>query len=183
MNQVEKRTVIYDFDGTLFKSPTREEAESLLKKKFPFKSWWDREESLLPPIVPDKPSSEMFIDRTVEFYKGDVQDKNTEVILMTGRTIKLKSRVMEICGCMNLKFDKTFFSGQIGSKGKDTFEIKTNFIEEKILKDQQILEIYEDRPEHIKKFCEKAKEWILEKKHLERVIIHDVVKYESLIFM
>lgn len=177
-----KRTVIYDFDGTLFKSPTREEAEKNKSGKFPFQSWWDREESLLPPIVPAKPTSEMFFDRIIEFQKNDAKEENTEVILMTGRPIKLKSRVMEICDCMNLKFDRTFFSGQIGSKGKNTFEIKTNFIEEKILKNQEVLEIYEDRPEHIKKFCEKAREWISEKK-LEQVVIHDVKKLASQIFM
>lgn len=207
-NQKQKtRVVIYDFDGTLFNSPTREEAEKQylqyaisitriergkgmghvrgsdnVNKTFPFQGWWGRPESLNPPVVPKNPSSEQYIKYVVDNYHNDVLDKNTEVILMTGRPIKLKDRVLEICQNENLHFDRTFFTGQKGSKGSDTFEIKTNFIENEILEDQETLEIWEDRPEHVKKFSEKAKTWLSEKKTLKKVIINDVKQKETKIF-
>lgn len=179
------RTVIYDFDGTLFKSPTREEGELTYfqetGKYFPFTGWWGRSESLMPPVVPEKPGNEWFIENTVNAYQKDQKDKNTELILMTGRPFKNKNRVIEICNSSNLKFHKYYFRGQKGSKGKDTFEIKVNYIQNDLIHPNlQILEIWEDRSEHISAFIEVSKKWkSIYRKHLSKILIHAVPNGEK----
>lgn len=179
------RIVIYDFDGTLFKSPTREEGLKLYENycfenaitfsgDFPFRGWWGRLESLVPPIVSENLNSDHFISHVVEAYNLDILDDSTEVILMTGRPIKLKDRVLEICSSYNLLFDRTFFTGQQGSIGSNTGEIKTNFIQNHILRaDLEFFEIWEDRPEHVELFCQNALIWI-RNSNLKEITVHDV---------
>lgn len=174
------RSIIYDFDGTIFKSPTKEEGEITYMKetgnKFPYKNWWGRTETLLPPIVPEIPDLEWFIKETVESYRENEKDSNNELILMTGRHVKHAERIKSICDTHNLKFHKYFFRGMQGEVGKNTGEIKRNIILNKILHpDLKILEIYEDRPEHIdafQSFAEKLKE---DFKFIEKIIIHSVL--------
>lgn len=175
-----KRVVIYDFDGTLFNSPDREAGETTYfeatGKMFPFQGWWGRLETLMPPIVPEKPGAEWLIKDTVEAYRQDAQDENTELILMTGRPFKIRKRVIEICESHDLKFHAHYFRGQPGQRGRDTFEIKCNFIIEDIIHDNlEVLEIWEDRPEHTSEFLNIAKKWKNQYSHLVKICIHDVL--------
>ena len=60
-----RRAVIYDFDGTIFNSPDREAGElaylEATGNMFPFPGWWGRIESLMPPVIPEKPGPEWLI--------------------------------------------------------------------------------------------------------------------------
>lgn len=175
-----ERLVIYDFDGTIFNSPDREVGEEIYIREtgmgLPFSGWWGRIESLSPPIVPNKPGEEWLIRSTIENYKEEVARRgiDTELVLMTGRPFKMKGRVVEICDYFGLGFDYYFFRGQSGSKGSDTLEIKANFIINDLVHDGlKVLEIWEDRPEHIIGFANFAKELKLRFPHIEKVIIHD----------
>jgi hypothetical protein len=184
---MKNRIVIYDFDGTLFKSPTREEALVIYEKHcfdnaisfagdFPFTGWWGRPESLEYPTLPKDINPGLFLSHVIDAYRNDEQDDVTEVILMTGRPVKLKNRVLEICESNKLFFNRTFFTGQKGTVGSNTGEIKINFIENDILNDHKIefFEIWEDRPEHVELFCEKAKFWMIKFRSLKKITIHDV---------
>lgn len=174
------RTVIYDFDGTLFNSPTREEAKAALNTDFPFQGWWGRLESLTPPVVPQKPTSDWYIEKTVEQYRKDAQDPNTKLVLMTGRPVKVRTRVQEICDLYHLKFHEYYFRGQKNQKGNDTFEIKCNLITESVIHQElKILEIHEDREEHIAGFMKFASIWKKNHVNLGKILIHDVIKSES----
>lgn len=178
MNTV--RTVIYDFDGTLFNSPTREQAKTCLNKDFAFEGWWGRPESLLPPVVPQNPTSEWYIQHTIEQYRKDAQNQNTKLVLMTGRPIKIRTRVQEICDFYELKFHEYYFRGQKNQKGNDTFEIKCNFITQSIMHEElKVLEIHEDREEHVQGFIESAKFWKKNYGNLDKIVVHDVVQRHS----
>lgn len=185
---MKNRTVIYDFDGTLFNSPNREIGEAIYQQstgtKFPFQGWWGRNETLLPPIVPEKPGPEWLIVDPVAAYKKDSKDKNCELILMTGRPFKNKKRVIEICDHFDLKFDQYYFRGQKGQKGHNTIEIKTNFIIDNLIHDRlEILEIWEDRPEHVLEFSNFAKQCKSKyNKHLKQFIIHDFLNKQEIVF-
>lgn len=175
-----KRVVIYDFDGTLFKSPLREDGELLYfeatGKKLPFPGWWGRLESLSPPIIPEKPGPEWLITNTINAYREDIKDEETEVILMTGRPFKHRKRILEICEHNNLLFHDHYFRGQPGQKGRDTLEIKSNFIVEHLIHPElAFLEIWEDRPEHTSAFYDLAKKWKITFPNLEKITIHDVL--------
>lgn len=178
------RVVIYDFDGTIFNSPDREQGETTYfeatGRTFPFPGWWGRLESLMPPVVPDKPGKEWLIEATIAAYREDIKDQDAEIILMTGRPFKNRKRVLEICGHFDLTFHEHYFRGQPGQRGRDTLEIKSNFIQDLMNPKLKILEIWEDRPEHVSAFLDAAKRWKSNySNHLEKVIIHNVVSGEN----
>ena len=179
-----RRIVIYDFDGTLFRSPDRDEGEVLYLEgtgqEFPFAGWWGRIETLQPPIVPEVPPAEMWIAETVEAYRKDAQDKDTHLVLMTGRPFKIRRRVEEILHGADIRFHDYFYRGMKGTRGRDTFEIKINIIEGELMHPAvEVLEIWEDRPEHASGFMTKAKEqW---KKNLRKIIVHNVQHFGSLV--
>jgi hypothetical protein len=179
MSHRKRRVVIYDFDGTLFYSPDRETGErryfEATGRKFGFEGWWGREESLIPPIVPDRPSEEWWVANTIAAYRRDASDENTEVVLMTGRPFKHSPRVIELCEQNGLKFHSHYFRGQPGQQGRDTLEVKSNFIKQDIMhRNLAILEIWEDRPEHVSSFVKLAQGWRENYSNLEQVVIHDV---------
>lgn len=179
-----RRLVIYDFDGTLFNSPDREAGElaylEATGQTLPFPGWWGRLESLSPPIVPEIPGEEWLIPGTIAAYREDAKDENSELCLMTGRPFKNRKRVIAICDNFDLKFHHYYFRGQPGQKGRDTLEIKANFIEGDLIHGElAVLEIWEDRPEHTSAFCGLAKRWKAKFQHLSEVIVHDVMTSEA----
>lgn len=173
-----KKLVIYDFDGTLFKSPDDKEGKEIYEEEtgepWPFKGWWGRNESLLPPIVPQKPDPHWYIQNVVSNQKKDSEDPNAKVVLMTGRPFQIKNRVMEILDHAGIRFDNTFFAGQSGTKGSGTFEIKSNNIKMLLNNDFDLLEIWEDRPEHVEAFTDLGSQLKKTNPRLQSVIIHDV---------
>ena len=173
-----KRLVIYDFDGTLFNSPDdidgKKMYSDITNNPWPFKGWWGRKETLSPPLVPEIPDSSWYISQVVDSQKNDSQDPNATVILMTGRAIHLKDRVMDILNKGGMRFDDSFFTGQPGTKGGSTFEIKSNNIKNLFNSDYEVLEIWEDRPDHVHEFAKLGLKLKEENPNLKTVIIHDV---------
>lgn len=172
------RLAIYDFDGTLFRSPGPEEGSDLYfdatGNYWPHQGWWGRVESLLPPIIPNPIPQSLWIEEVVSRYRQDIKDQNAFVVLMTGRPYKNRHRIQEILKDQNLEFHKEYYRGMKGQKGRDTFDIKVNIIEQELFHDNlKIVEIFEDRPEHLSAFMQKAKKWI-SSTNLSKAIIHDV---------
>jgi hypothetical protein len=93
---------------------------------------------------------------------------------MTGRPFQIKNRVMEILDHAGIRFDNTFFAGQSGTKGSGTFEIKSNNIKILLNNDFDLLEIWEDRPEHVEAFTYLGSQLKKTNPRLQSVIIHDV---------
>jgi hypothetical protein len=147
------RLVIYDFDGTIFRSPEPVDGASRYKaitgSDWPFKGWWGRDESLSPPLVPEKPDDSWFIPRVTRSFRKDFADPKTKVVLMTGRPFKLRRRIVEILSGHGMDFDDYFFAGSPGTSGSNTLEIKTNNLQRLVSPQIKTLEIWEDRPEHI----------------------------------
>jgi hypothetical protein len=173
-----KKLVIYDFDGTLFKSPDDKEGKEIYEEEtgepWPFKGWWGRNESLLPPIVPQKPDPHWYIQDVVNNQKKDSEDPNAKVVLMTGRPVQIRNRVMEILDHAGIRFNDTFFAGQSGTKGSGTFEIKSNNIKRLLNNDFDLLEIWEDRPEHVEAFISLGNQLKKDNPNIQSVIVHDV---------
>lgn len=166
---MKKRIVIYDFDNTIFHSPTKEEAER--KNPVLFKGWYVHQDSLNPPHVPHKPSSDWFVSETVEAYRRDSKDEDTEVILMTGRLIKFKKRIIEICDKENLYFDRYFFK----LKYDETFKVKKSIILNQIIHPKlEHLEIWEDRAEHAERFKELFSQIKSDFSHIQTAKVHKV---------
>lgn len=113
---------VFDFDGTLFRTPenthqNRRKYEKdkgipwVIDKKLAAKltrklgrhvgmrrGWWGRKETLEPPLVPDPAPPEMFISKPCEALHKSKADPDILTLLMTGRYTKLASHVLRICG-------------------------------------------------------------------------------------
>jgi 8-oxo-dGTP pyrophosphatase MutT (NUDIX family) len=96
---------LYDFDGTLFRSPLRPDWWGK-------RSWWVESESLGPPCVPLKPGSSWWIGSTVRAAKKSIADPNVWAILCTGRadTGSLRYRVAELLKQQGLGFDEVYLA-------------------------------------------------------------------------
>jgi len=174
----DKKLVIYDFDGTLFHSPEPEEGKKLYKEltgnDWPYKGWWGRVETLSPPLVPDVPGPEWYFTRTVDKCKEDLANPDATVVLMTGRPNHFRRRVESILNLAGLNMHGYFFSGQPGSQGSSTFEVKWNFINGLLNVHHKSLELHDDRPDQIEKFKQFAASLKEKFPNLEKIIINDV---------
>lgn len=95
---------IYDFDGTLFRSPEKPEGWD--------NRWWISSESLNPPCVPIDPSGEWWISKTVSAARASIANPDTYAVMITGRPVRsgFRYRVPELLKSVGLKFDEVYLS-------------------------------------------------------------------------
>ncbi len=106
-----KRIAMYDFDGTLFKSweetPKWWKGTPLDSGAY---SFFVRPESLDEPCVPDNPGSRYWISKTVSAAKQDSSDRNTYVVLITGRIKAHRKRVLELVRSKGINPEAAYFN-------------------------------------------------------------------------
>jgi len=147
MNHI-KKISIFDFDGTLVDSPKPEDGipiwEEVNGYGYPFKTWWDRVESL---------DQEVFdidtIESTIDNYNEEYGNEDTLVIMLTGRLSKLRDTVKKILYSKGLVFDEYHFKDI-----DNTLLSKVNKIEELLHRYPNVeeIEMWEDRKHHAKAF-------------------------------
>jgi len=131
---------VFDFDGTLFRTPLNTEANRRKYEKakgIPWhidkamarqlsaklgkhvgmrRGWWGRKETLEPPLVPSPPTPEYLIQETCEAFIKSKNDSNCFTMMMTGRHLGLSNHVLRIlgeCGLVDIK-----------RKGKDIIQCR-----------------------------------------------------------
>lgn len=175
-----RRLVIYDFDGTLFRSPDKEQGsrsyKAVMNFDWPHQGWWGRLESLTPPVVPARPDASWFIQPVLEAQRRDVASGDATVVLMTGRPFKLKQRVLEILRAEGLNFDDHFFHDSPGNEGDTTLDAKVNRIGRLLGPSVQRLEIWEDRDGQIEGFNRFKSEMAKKRPDME-FVIHDAKQH------
>lgn len=146
---------VFDFDGTLVDTPipSQENKNKWAEyhgKEWPFIGWWGRKESLDMdvwdmPLIPD----------TIRDYKKEKSDKDTMVIMLTGRLAKQKPNVMPIINKYGLEFDEYLFK-----RGGETSDDKIQQLNHILSKYPTItsVEMWDDRDEHIPVFEKWGKE-------------------------
>lgn len=111
---------IFDFDGTLFNSPSdtpenhklyeqhtgipwlidKEMSNRLTKKLGRFvgmrRGWWGKAETLQPPLVPDPAPKELWNAAVVEAFEKSKADPDALTVILTGRHAGLKNAVLRI---------------------------------------------------------------------------------------
>jgi hypothetical protein len=104
-----KKLYIFDFDGTLFRSP-------LPKKDYEGEdgAWWSDPVSLSPPAVDEEPGEEMWHEETVKALQEAIADPDSYVVVMTGRHESLQDRIQEILGSNGLEPDELITNPKIG---------------------------------------------------------------------
>lgn len=208
------KLAIFDFDGTLFNSPTdtpevlakyqkatglpwvidKETSKRLSREHGRFismrRGWWGRGETLEPPLVPDPAPPEWFIPSVRKDLEDHMQSENAVAVILTGRHAGLKKQVLRICRDGKLfKIEKHQSKGgevfyeqaddrvamhflgdngpkPSGNKPSETFPWKVWIIEQYlgIYDSVQLMEVWEDRPEHVVKFQELSERFGLEVK-------------------
>lgn len=151
------KIVVFDFDGTLVNTPLKPNAWK--------GGWWGKDHSMLPPFMPRhtelKEKGMHFLNQKVaDAYLESKKCPNTHTVMMTGRHWGLHKTVMNIlCGfdlcsredCDNLLEESNqfvFISGGNTLAGK--LERLTELLKE--FPDVDLIEMWEDRQEHIPHF-------------------------------
>jgi hypothetical protein len=99
---------VFDFDGTLHRSPPPPEGSTEA-------NWWATPGSLEPPHVPDTTTPDMWKRETVNAMKAAIDDPDAYVVVMTGRHESLKGRVGELLDEIGLKPDELITNPNIGN--------------------------------------------------------------------
>lgn len=135
------RLAVFDFDGTLFRSP---EAPAWHDK-----GWYVSQGSLGPPCVPQKPGPEWWIPNTVSAAREAISDRNTYAIMMTGRVDSIfRWRVPELLKQAGLSFDEVHLN-----KGGETSRFKLGVMA-KVLRRYSFkkVEIWDDNSLYLKTY-------------------------------
>lgn len=134
---------LYDFDGTLFRSPHVEG----------IKDWWVQDFSLNPPCVPEKPGVQWWNMPVVAEAKASIANQNVWAILVTGRSDNtgFRFRVPELLGQVGLRFDRIY----LNDTGGQTELFKKAVISDTLRRFPQIdtVHIWEDRLHHLDQFA------------------------------
>ena len=136
---------VFDFDGTLFKSP--------LKPKNYKGNWWSNKESLSHPHVPKRPDKQFWISETVEAARKEINDEKTFTMLLTGRVdIMFDERIRRLVKQQGLSFNYI----KLNSFGQDTGEFKLSQIRKVLRTFPKIkkIEMWEDEEEKAKLYSE-----------------------------
>jgi hypothetical protein len=137
------RLVVFDFDGTLFRSPNPPDD---------FKgNWWASKESLAEPHVPKEPDRSYWFKDTVTATEEAFNDSKTFSVMLTGRMEKnFQDRIMELLDQNGIQFHEI----GMNDSGQDTVDFKLKEIK-KILKQYpkiSSIEIWDDKKDHLNKF-------------------------------
>lgn len=138
---------LFDFDGTLFRSPF---APVVWEG-----DWWNDVRSLIPPCVPQRPGQDWWINSTVSQAKRSISDPNVYAVLATGRPAQsgLRYRVPELLKDKGLRFDEVHLAPPQG-----TLAFKKGVLE-KLLRRYPFIHtvrIWDDRWSHLPEFVETA---------------------------
>lgn len=180
-----KTMYIFDFDYTLFFSPTEDIGKSHYKLitgcDWPYNGWWSKKESLDVDIF-NIPRNEY----TYNKYLEACNDNNGSKILVTGRLNKvdgMRENIIKLLYRENYIFDEVLVMQKFNNKpenGKNgvylsdgsTYEFKIKLFDKIIeILDYDRIVIYDDRHEHIVKFYK----WASTKK-IEILIVNVVNK-------
>jgi len=138
-----KTLAVFDFDNTLFRSPTRPDW-------WPDLGWWSKPESLAPPCVPEHPGPDWWVSSTVDAAKAAISDMGTFAILITGRlSAKFHARVFELLHQAGLRFDEVHLTPGAGGTLEFKLQVITGLTKTLGV---QAVEIWEDRAEHLGPF-------------------------------
>lgn len=132
------------------------------------RGWWGRPETLEPPLVPDPAPKEMFFPKVVEAFHKSKQNPESITMVLTGRYLGLKNHVLRILndgGLVEVENNNVVDSNVIclflgdngpkptGTKPHETLPWKFWILEQYVnLYPLDVINIWEDRDEHVKEF-------------------------------
>lgn len=147
LGQEEKVLHLYDFDGTLFRSPLKPEG-------WPERAWWTNEESLEEPQVPEEPDIGWWVKQVVQ--QAHKSEQGADVfVLVTGREEQFEERIHELLDQQDLHFDEV----RLAPEGARSKFWKPRMLRQLINEHKPTrVEIWEDTDEVIEGFEEVCEE-------------------------
>lgn len=136
------RLCIFDFDGTLFRSPER-------PAWWKHKGWWTDRRSLEPPCVPEKPEEVYWVSSTVEAVLGANAAEETYSVLLTGRIGPFEDRLKTLLKQKKLEFDEIGLTDEDDSQAFKVKQIRRLLREHP---DVKLVEQWEDRRSQIRPY-------------------------------
>lgn len=134
---------LYDFDGTLFRSPYEPVAWD--------GDWWNDTSSLNPPCVPETPDSSWWNSQVVSQARSSIADPDVWAVLLTGRQDRsgFRFRIPELLRQAGLNFDQVGLAPPSG-----TIAWKKQTLAKLIATHPQVdrVQIWDDRPSHLREF-------------------------------
>eukprot|EP01103_Thecamoeba_quadrilineata_P006146 TRINITY_DN15871_c0_g1_i1.p1 TRINITY_DN15871_c0_g1~~TRINITY_DN15871_c0_g1_i1.p1 ORF type:complete len:416 (+),score=79.80 TRINITY_DN15871_c0_g1_i1:33-1280(+) len=153
-----KTLAIFDFDGTLFRSPVPNPKlwnRSVLGLLYSAPSsgglgWFQSTLTLSPPYIPSPPPLGFFNSEIFEAAQRSICDPNSVSVLLTGRTVEYKDIITGLLTHYGLVFDHYGFKGLNGDTTKD---FKEGFVRDIVSKtNPDLIQLFEDRIGHVKFF-------------------------------
>eukprot|EP00668_Euglena_longa_P032392 GGOE01041708.1.p1 GENE.GGOE01041708.1~~GGOE01041708.1.p1 ORF type:complete len:351 (+),score=59.15 GGOE01041708.1:45-1055(+) len=152
---------IYDFDGTLFKSPEPSEAiwgrrlcgQLKNSPKQNGLGWYHHTASLEPPFVPADPPASWFVTQVFQAALESSHHPNQHAVLLTGRSTAHADRVRHICKAVGLEMAEyhlkppDFVGGTLTFKRAVIRQLVDTYRPSKV-------RLWEDRPLHAEKFVQ-----------------------------
>eukprot|EP01125_Pyxidicula_operculata_P011285 TRINITY_DN3691_c0_g1_i1.p1 TRINITY_DN3691_c0_g1~~TRINITY_DN3691_c0_g1_i1.p1 ORF type:complete len:418 (-),score=101.17 TRINITY_DN3691_c0_g1_i1:9-1262(-) len=153
---------VFDFDGTLFKSPAPNPklwekpsfGKILEMRSSTGLGWFQDTLTLSEPYVPSNPGPEWFSEEIKNKVIESMNDDNCVTVLLTGRTTEYLPIVEKMLDFAGLKFDALGFKPVSEDEDRiPTMEFKKKFLAELIsIYAPNALNMYEDRPRHTEQF-------------------------------
>lgn len=162
---------IFDFDGTLFRSPepnfTKWSSEAVGKLKGHPRDrglgWFQEVITLSAPYVPVAPGEEWWNQQLVKRVRESMASESAVTVLLTGRTESYRENIQTLISHLNLAFDVVGLKSPPEMK---TMEFKKEFIDGLVAKYKpRKINMWEDRPNHLEEFSR----FLLEKKQLQGI--------------
>jgi len=150
---------IFDFDGTMFRSPVPNpslwEGKMIGKlKDMPSTNgygWFQDIVTLSEPAVPKNPGMEWWNDIIVKEVIKSIEDPNARTSLLTGRTEVFMDQIKSFAAAAGLKFDDYGLAPSL--RQESTMQFKQSFIRKLIAThDPREINIYDDRPKQAVQF-------------------------------
>lgn len=137
---------VYDFDGTLFRSPSPPESWSDKG------AWWSDSISLSDPCVPERPGSSWWVSPVVAAARQSIADPNVLAVLCTGRAERsfARFRVPELLRQAGLDFDRVHLKT---TENTESFKKGVILTYLRRYPDIEVVHIYEDRLNHLAGYC------------------------------
>lgn len=137
---------IFDFDGTLFKSPLEPE-------NYSGPDWWRDPVSLAPPCVPIKPGPDMYISSSCKALRRSSADSEVYTVVMTGRMEHFRKRVSQLLTHGGLIPNELILKGGGRTEPYKIFEMAYLL---KQFPTIHTIHFWEDRLHHLKSFQRQA---------------------------
>jgi len=149
-----KTLYVFDFDGTLFRSPYPPK-----EWKGDPDDWWRIPGSLNPPCIPEKPMGDWWNGDVVKAARDAMADKDGVAVLMTGRRVEtFRVRLHKLLAQKGLEFGNIFMKDKMG-----TVAFKIEMLSKLIKKyGPERVEIWDDRKNHLKRIAEHVRSLGLE---------------------